>query len=96
MNLVFFETYFSIFSSSVTHVPGSASDVLIKRRSGSVFIVPSAAGAAEETKRVDAATRAAMHDLRNMRNGREILQSLLKTELTDAEDQTLVVEIFST
>lgn len=70
-------------------------DVLINRRSGSVFIVPSAAGAAD-TKRIDAATTAAMHDLRNMRNGREILKSLLKTELRDAEDQTLVVEIFST
>ena len=70
----------------MTHVRGSASDVLIKLRSGSVFIVPSVVGAAE-TKRVYANIRAVMYYLRNMRNGREILQSLSKTEMRDAEDQ---------
>lgn len=46
MKLIFFALYLDILSSSDTHEPGSASEVLIKRRSALLFSPGSAAGIA--------------------------------------------------
>ena len=66
MNLMFFAVYCSIFSSSVTHIPGSASEVLIKRRPELIFEL-SVEGSAE-TRSEEDATRAPMKRLQCMMN----------------------------
>lgn len=62
MKLIFFALYFEILSSSVTHVPGSVSEVLIRRRSALTLTKLSEAG--EAAAKLNVVARAAIKNLR--------------------------------